>query len=141
MTYARQMKVERYYRPSSLLGTLTHPEQPALQVYCQIYKQAPVAQAHALLRKARRLDQILNIRTDAIVNTPSPSPDPQCHKCQCKYSPAFYHVPSSSGPGGIDVWVCHKCNFDANKPNGTNGITTTTSTGNMELYHVGLLGL
>ncbi|EIW75100.1 hypothetical protein CONPUDRAFT_112361 [Coniophora puteana RWD-64-598 SS2] len=31
----------------------------ALQVYCRTYKQAPVAQAHGLLRKARRMDAVL----------------------------------------------------------------------------------
>lgn len=33
--------------------------QTALQVYCRNYKQADVGQTHGLLRKARRLDQIL----------------------------------------------------------------------------------
>lgn len=33
--------------------------QTALQIYCRNYKQADVGQTHGLLRKARRLDQIL----------------------------------------------------------------------------------
>ncbi|EEB91387.1 hypothetical protein MPER_10258 [Moniliophthora perniciosa FA553] len=36
-----------------------------LQVYCRAYKQASVISTHGLLRKARRLDQILNIPTEA----------------------------------------------------------------------------
>jgi len=90
----------------------------ALQVYCQAYKQAPTGDAHGLLRKARRLDQILGIRSD--VNNPptqesSPS-DPQCSTCRTMFSPAFYPLPSStpSHPSRRpDEWLCHRCHFES----------------------------
>ena len=45
--------------------------QTALQVYCKTYKQAQVSETHGLLRKARRLDKILeamNPGSTGIVN-------------------------------------------------------------------------
>ncbi len=39
--------------------------QTTLQLYCRNYKQADVGQTHALLRKARRLDQILEASASA----------------------------------------------------------------------------
>lgn len=101
-------------------------DQTALQVYCQAYKQAAVGQAHGLLRKARRLDQVLNIRTDAVVIPPERSPplDRECHYCRCQFSPAFYPMPRYSGQPLLDGqnghrspeteptgWECHKCYF------------------------------
>ncbi|TFK39718.1 hypothetical protein BDQ12DRAFT_697826 [Crucibulum laeve] len=89
----------------------------ALQVYCQAYKQAAVTQAHGLLRKARRLDTILNLRSDApsITSTPELNiqPEPECYRCHSQFSPAFY-------PNGADTWICHRCHFDA----GENGMKT-----------------
>jgi len=99
----------------------------ALQVYCRAYKQAAVGQAHGLLRKARRLDQVLNIRTDAVVNPPERSPlDRECHYCRCQFSPAFYPIPRYSGSHFLDDhhryspspeteligWECHKCYYE-----------------------------
>lgn len=78
----------------------------ALQVYCRIYKQAPVTQAHALLRKARRLDQTLNIRMDTSVDV-SAEPALHCDMCSTQYSPAFYPSEHYSGR-----WRCHKCHFE-----------------------------
>ncbi|KAK2464013.1 hypothetical protein APHAL10511_003957 [Amanita phalloides] len=44
----------------------------ALQVYCRAYKQAPIGQAHGLLRKARRLDVLLNRSSESTpVSTPN----------------------------------------------------------------------
>ncbi|KAF7370427.1 Lid2 complex component snt2 [Mycena sanguinolenta] len=62
----------------------------ALQVYCQAYKQAPVSQAHGLLRKARRVDPLLrsNIRLDS--NADLNAPEPECFRCHTRFSPAFY---------------------------------------------------
>jgi len=77
----------------------------ALQVYCQAYKQAAVTQAHGLLRKARRLDHILNIRSDTHTHhTESISPEPQCYRCQTEFAPRFY-------PAGDDRWICHSCQW------------------------------
>ncbi|KAF9466166.1 hypothetical protein BDZ94DRAFT_1252260 [Collybia nuda] len=95
----------------------------ALQVYCQAYKQAPVGQAHGLLRKARRLDQILNVRVDPVI-TPleQTSPDPECQRCRSQFSPAFYRLPLTNGlQGGTspapDTWICHKCHFGSGEVN------------------------
>ncbi|KAF9224072.1 hypothetical protein BS17DRAFT_780421 [Gyrodon lividus] len=74
----------------------------ALQVYCRTYKQAPVSQAHALLRKARRLDSILNTHADAVDG--NTEPEQQCDLCATQYSPCFYR--SKYYP---DRWHCHKC--------------------------------
>ncbi|EGO22633.1 hypothetical protein SERLADRAFT_451461 [Serpula lacrymans var. lacrymans S7.9] len=79
----------------------------ALQLYCQTYKQAPVSQAHGLLRKARRLDQILNIRSDSLTSSGDPS-DRECLRCHTQYSPCFY----PSVPGLSNDWICHRCHFD-----------------------------
>ncbi|KAF8202404.1 PHD-zinc-finger like domain-containing protein [Pholiota molesta] len=94
----------------------------ALQVYCQAYKQAPTTQAHGLLRKARRLDTILNIRSDIQppVQTPTTAPDPECFRCHSQFSPAFYPVTETSlalngHRNGQEVWMCHKCHFDVNE--------------------------
>jgi hypothetical protein len=93
--------------------------QTALQVYCQAYKQAAVGQAHGLLRKARRLDTILNIRSETI-HPPSNAPDPECRTCRSQFSPSFYRVPTLSVNGhrdGQDIWICHRCYFEANEAN------------------------
>ncbi|KAF5319058.1 hypothetical protein D9611_012669 [Ephemerocybe angulata] len=102
----------------------------ALQVYCQAYKQAPVSTAHGLLRKARRLDNILNIRTEGSTTSSTPdliiSTDPECCECKSHFSPAFYRAdngelyvesstPSSSSMSpasdGKDYLYCHRCHF------------------------------
>ncbi|KAL0060485.1 putative PHD type zinc finger protein with BAH domain-containing protein [Marasmius tenuissimus] len=80
----------------------------ALQVYCRAYKQAPIAETYGLLRKARRLDQILSIQLE------TPLPDPtldniSCSQCQTQYTPAFY--PTDTG-----AWLCHACNFKSLPP-------------------------
>lgn len=85
----------------------------ALQVYCQAYKQAPVGQAHALLRKARRLDSILNVRTDHIpqITPEQNSQDPACNFCMAEFSPAWYPVHEE-----YDEWQCHACHhYDLTK--------------------------
>lgn len=74
-----------------------------MQIYCRAYKQALVSQAHALLRKAMRLDSILNGRSE-VVDTPEP--EPRCECCGTRYSPCFYRNKYYS-----DRWRCHKCNW------------------------------
>ncbi|KAG6829064.1 hypothetical protein H0H92_005838 [Tricholoma furcatifolium] len=82
----------------------------ALQVYCRAYKQALVTQAHALLRKAHRLDAILNGRNDAVVKPPESSPsDPVCHQCGSQYSPAFYPAPQRDSSDTPIHYTCHRC--------------------------------
>lgn len=91
--------------------------QTALQHYCRLYKQEKVAMAHALLRKARRLDLILGVRGDAAVLPPNNTavPDRRCHQCQTQFSPAFYEFAPTSSPfvaqGDATAWLCHKCHF------------------------------
>ncbi|CAK5267753.1 unnamed protein product [Mycena citricolor] len=84
----------------------------ALQVYSRAYKQAPISQAHGLLRKARRLDTLLASRNQAsallYIEEPRTGPaDPECYRCHTQYSPLFYPV---KAPGG-DAFVCHTCHF------------------------------
>lgn len=94
----------------------------ALQVYCRTYKQAPVTQAHALLRKARRLDQTLSIRMDGLSPTDgSVEPVIQCDMCSTQYSPAFYPSKHYS-----DRWRCHRCHFEHQR-DGTFGFSPADS--------------
>ncbi|KAJ7781909.1 hypothetical protein DFH07DRAFT_949600 [Mycena maculata] len=82
----------------------------ALQVYCQAYKQAQVGQAHALLRKARRLDPLLlnNIRLETLPHHADLNAgDPECFRCHTHFSPAFYPVARL----GDDAFTCHTCHF------------------------------
>ncbi|KAJ7255431.1 PHD-zinc-finger like domain-containing protein [Mycena haematopus] len=82
----------------------------ALQVYCQAYKQAPISQAHGLLRKARRVDPLLlsNIRLESLPHHVDPNlPEPECFRCHTHYSPAFYPVARL----GDDAFTCHTCHF------------------------------
>ncbi|KAJ7066423.1 hypothetical protein C8F01DRAFT_981507 [Mycena amicta] len=82
----------------------------ALQVYCRAYKQAPVAQAHGLLRKARRLDPLMlsNIRLDPYPHHSDLNVrDPECIRCHTHYSPAFYPVKGL----GDEAFTCHSCHF------------------------------
>ncbi|PPQ93874.1 hypothetical protein CVT25_013583 [Psilocybe cyanescens] len=94
----------------------------ALQVYCQAYKQAPVSQAHGLLRKARRLDTILGIRNENQNSSyaASAEPEPECRQCHSQFSPAFYRIPAAAARGeqalrGLEGyegdWMCHQCHF------------------------------
>ncbi|KDQ26518.1 hypothetical protein PLEOSDRAFT_1105423 [Pleurotus ostreatus PC15] len=80
----------------------------ALQAYCRTYKQAPVSQAHGLLRKARRLDQIINL-PDNLVNPDPGSKEPKCYECKTEFAPAFYsYVPPKQQN---KVWLCHRCSL------------------------------
>ena len=99
-----------------------------MQVYCHAYKQAAVGQAHALLRKARRLDTIFHLKSDAMTSNPM-LPEPECYRCHSEFSPSFYRVPEPTflinGHSNIkDVWICHRCHYEANessaKPMGMN---------------------
>ncbi|TBU61777.1 hypothetical protein BD310DRAFT_919862 [Dichomitus squalens] len=96
-----------------------------LQIYCRNYKQAQVDQTHGLLRKARRLDKILQASADTASTTsvdesapstpgvaPGPSApktngysnglshsasaDPHCYRCQTEFSPFFHEVATSA---------------------------------------------
>ncbi|TFK48404.1 hypothetical protein OE88DRAFT_1634553 [Heliocybe sulcata] len=85
--------------------TMNDAGETALQVYCTNYKQVPVAQSHGLLRKAKRLDSILNIRSmEGQTVAAKPGPEPHCLKCGTEYSPLFYPFRSE--------FVCHRCYFE-----------------------------
>jgi hypothetical protein len=109
--------------------------QTALQVYCKNYKQAQVDNTHGLLRKAQRLDNILNTEDSVDSESSRAFPDPQCHRCRTEFSPSFYPTPPSTPPikstpsPGAQAWLCHRCHFEAEKKahagvNGTNGAVT-----------------
>ena len=101
------------------------------------YKQA-TGNIHGLLRKALRLDEILNTE-DSESELSQNFPDPQCVRCHTEFSPRFYPTPPStpdSGTSGSSStgWLCHKCHFAAEMGesrmqgvaptvNGLNGIT------------------
>jgi hypothetical protein len=109
-------------RLSCLLLANVHPSthfletQTALQVYCNTYKQAPVAQSHALLRKARRLDLVLEEKDLAlsgqvtagalVANGESGAEDPECAHCRTSYSPFFHPLPRAG------AFACHRCHFE-----------------------------
>ncbi|THG98485.1 hypothetical protein EW026_g3722 [Hermanssonia centrifuga] len=90
----------------------------ALQVYAKTYKQAQVENTHGLLRKAQRLDSILNPDDSAESEISQSNPDPQCAKCRTEFSPHFYPTPPSTPPDdstpssmGLQTWLCHRCHF------------------------------
>lgn len=128
MTYAKRTKAARYAIYFQLQcirsqrASIHNLIQTALQVYCQAYKQAPVSQAHGLLRKARRLDTILGIRNENQNSSyaASAEPEPECRQCHSQFSPAFYRIPAAAARGeqalrGLEGyegdWMCHQCHF------------------------------
>ncbi|KAI0791951.1 hypothetical protein C8Q75DRAFT_610949 [Abortiporus biennis] len=91
----------------------------SLQVYCKNYKQAPTSNMHHLLRKAHRLDQIINTEDSADSESTQSFPEPTCSRCRTEFSPCFYPVssstaaPSHSSNGSTtgQNWLCHKCHM------------------------------
>ncbi|RPD53362.1 hypothetical protein L227DRAFT_581377 [Lentinus tigrinus ALCF2SS1-6] len=93
----------------------------ALQVYCKTYKQAQTSETHGLLRKARRLDKILEANGDTSSTTSlddnilpgtgvgGGGADPQCCRCRTEFSPFFHEV---TVQGGAKAWLCHKCHAE-----------------------------
>src|ERR1700722_5785606 len=78
-------------------------------MYCRVYKQAPVGHAHGLLRKARRLDQVLNTPISShILDNTSTSPELQCFVCDTRFSPFFHSV--NQAPDKPEL-LCHACYF------------------------------
>ncbi|KII85994.1 hypothetical protein PLICRDRAFT_56467 [Plicaturopsis crispa FD-325 SS-3] len=94
----------------------------ALQIYSRLYKQAHISQAHGLLRKARRLDQVLNIRPDNsfAADVEQAAPPPTCYQCRTEFSPSFHLVPPQVNSflprGAPDTWLCHKCHYEQASP-------------------------
>ncbi|THH30088.1 hypothetical protein EUX98_g4095 [Antrodiella citrinella] len=93
----------------------------ALQVYCTNYKQVPISNAHGLLRKARRLDSIINAEEESNDSDSTLSgPDPKCDRCGTEFSPTFYPASplSSSSSSSTSKWMCHKCHWGNQKTAG-----------------------
>lgn len=94
----------------------------ALQVFARAYRQALVGQAHGLLRKARRLDQVI-ARSEQQQNGASASHrgrskgedsdhtvvdvETRCYKCQTACTPFWHKVTMGLGSGTRSV--CHRC--------------------------------
>jgi hypothetical protein len=106
-----------------------HLHQSALQVFCQLHKQAET-KTHALLRKANRLDTVLKSKVEV---TPAIAPPltggPQCHKCSTAFSPAFHkiNVPSSTSTRK-DTWLCHRCHHNSIQTNGIDSKGSSVNT-------------
>ncbi|KAI0071159.1 hypothetical protein K474DRAFT_1712701 [Panus rudis PR-1116 ss-1] len=87
----------------------------ALQVYCKNYKQAPLANTHGLLRKARRLDQVINTEDSVDSESTLASGDMSCWNCGTEYSPCFYSFTVKEvvlGPDEFgEAWECHACHM------------------------------
>ncbi|KAL1663438.1 hypothetical protein GGF50DRAFT_116024 [Schizophyllum commune] len=87
----------------------------ALQVYCQAYKQAAVNQAHGLLRKARRFDQVLGIKD--VPSTNEIETEKSCIRCGTHCTPLWHPL---NGDDDSDATMtddcdkfCHRCFFES----------------------------
>ena len=125
-TSVKLTKAEKYVSKNSILIAYYYLSffllKTALQVYCRAYKQVSLNHGHGLLRKARRLDSILNIRNEVPTpQVPAPSSaEPQCHQCHTEFSPAFYPLAESPSmakgqQNDLNKWECHRCHFEANE--------------------------
>jgi len=72
----------------------------ALQVYCRKYKQAQVAQSYGLLRKARRLDSIIDVPPEKLSGNDRRKH--RCKRCLATVSPRWKEI-SRIG------LLCHMC--------------------------------
>ena len=91
--------------------------QTALQVYARTYKQAPIEETHSLLRKAHRLDQILQVphhdnssrlsSEPPLQTTLSSNELPTCAVCKTDCSPFFHPHPKDASK-----FMCHRCYFN-----------------------------
>ncbi|KLO07425.1 hypothetical protein SCHPADRAFT_945298 [Schizopora paradoxa] len=82
----------------------------ALEVYVRAYKQAGTAETHSLLRKARRLDQILSSTNGDASGSDSESNlsvDVECEDCHSQSSPSYHPHPKA----GRGKYQCHRCFF------------------------------
>ena len=94
--------------------------QTTLQIYCKTYKQAQVDQTHGLLRKARRLDKILEASADTASTTsleesaastpsavPVPGPGPSAPATTNGYSNGLRHAGGASSSSADPH--CYRC--------------------------------
>ena len=118
ITYIQKMRADFIHLVlSSVTRSYGFLLQTALQVYVQSYKSVQNGQIHGLLRKARRLDSIINNRSNpSPYTTASPSPqissDPQCDLCQTNFSPAFHYEEDDTTILGTQRCLCHKCYWE-----------------------------
>lgn len=89
----------------------------ALQVYCKNYKQVSTEHTHGLLRKARRLDNIISINGDHSSVGDDATSDPKCFRCRSEFSPFFHPVPHTNGVSTCSAadtrtFLCHRCFID-----------------------------
>ena len=115
-----------------------------MQVYARTYKQASIAQSHALLRKARRLDQIVNFPNADTSSLHSEDRNinaaptlPRCSTCKADYSPFFYPIQPPMLNGNLvngtghdsskasAAWLCHSCHFLQNQSLDSHDIVLT----------------
>ena len=83
--------------------------QSALQVYCRTYKQAPLT-PHGLLRRARRLDQLLPATvSDGSKSISNEAENYTCNKCKTSIAPRFYN--EKNPVSGENVRMCHRCYY------------------------------
>jgi hypothetical protein len=93
--------------------------QSALEVYCKTSKRVPAGNTYGLLRKARRLDSVLEPfpigqtwRGRSNQNTvEEAAPEPKCHQCHTQYSPFFW-------PDDLGV-LCHQCKMSRDSESAT----------------------
>ncbi|KAI0042738.1 hypothetical protein FA95DRAFT_1590696 [Auriscalpium vulgare] len=121
-------------RPILDICETNESNETALQVYCKTYKQAPIKQSYALLRKARRLDHIIeekDVPSPTNGHVSPPDAEPHCHRCRTVFSPFFHPVPrhNSSGSSSSPKYLCHRCHFEQEHPqaNGHTELIATSS--------------
>ncbi|KZS94685.1 hypothetical protein SISNIDRAFT_452773 [Sistotremastrum niveocremeum HHB9708] len=83
-----------------------------VQLYARTYKQAAVENTHGLLRKARRLDHVLE-RAQAEEPPSESTDDTRCYLCKTEYSPYFH--PVNVNPNNL-TYMCHSCHFKTQTP-------------------------
>jgi hypothetical protein len=95
----------------------------ALQVYCRHYKQAQVAQSHALLRKAHRLDTILPLPAERRERGAREGP---CASCATKFAPRWHE--STRGCFCHSCWVLHESHRGTNGAGHAEGLSNGSRT-------------
>lgn len=95
------------------------PSQTVLQLYCKTYKQAPVHETHGLLRKAMRLDRILEQQRLEEEQRQAQLPPQQQPNGTAGAPDAM--VVDGGGSSTALADVKSAANIKANVPNGVNG--------------------
>ena len=104
-------------------------------MYCKNYKQAQLDNTHGLLRKAKRLDQIIQTEDSVDSESTLASVDMHCWSCGTEYSPCFYSFTVKEfmvGDEFGEAWECHSCHVkqqqgSSSSKNHMDGINGTSS--------------